>query len=293
MLIVDEGKVTVEQGYQIWYRRIGDTGIPVLILHGGPGAGHDYLEPLEGLATDRPVIFYDQLGCGRSDQPDDRNLWQIERFVAEIDTVRIALGLDRVHLLGQSWGGWLAIEYMLTRPSGIASLVLASTSASVPQFVAEASRLKAELPMETRETMKRYEEAKDFRNPEYEAATMVFYQNYLCRLSEWPDCIMRSIANLDGNAVYETMNGPNEFMVVGNLKKWDRTDRLEEISVPTLITVGRYDELTPACAETLHQGIAESRLVVFEESAHEAHIEETDRYLKVVSDFLADVELVE
>ena len=140
----EEGKISVESGYQIWYRRIGNGGIPVLTLHGGPGAGHDYLESLEGLATKRPVIFYDQLGCGKSDQPDDRSIWRIERFVTEVNTVRQTLGLEQIHLLGQSWGGWLAIEYMLTNPTGVVSLILASTSASIPQFVAETKRLKSE-----------------------------------------------------------------------------------------------------------------------------------------------------
>src|SRR3970040_325423 len=104
-----EGKIKID-GYQIWYRRVGNGGIPLLTLHGGPGAGYDYLEPLERLATDRSVIFYDQLGCGKSDQPDDRSLWRIERFVAEVDKVRQALGLEQIHLLGQWWGGSLAIE---------------------------------------------------------------------------------------------------------------------------------------------------------------------------------------
>jgi proline-specific peptidase len=112
-MCVQEGTISVD-GYQVWYRRVGHGGIPLLLLHGGPGAGHDYLEPLEALATDRTVVFYDQLGCGKSDQPDDRSLWRMERFVAEVDTVRRALYLERMHLLGQSWGGWLAIEYLLT-----------------------------------------------------------------------------------------------------------------------------------------------------------------------------------
>jgi proline-specific peptidase len=106
----EEGKITVEDGYQVWYRRNGSGGVPLLILHGGPGAGHDYLEPLEALGSARPVIFYDQLGCGRSERPDDPSRWTIKRFVAEIDAVRRALDLEKIHLLGQSWGGWLAIE---------------------------------------------------------------------------------------------------------------------------------------------------------------------------------------
>jgi len=286
----EEGKINID-GHQIWYRRVGSGGIPLLTLHGGPGAGHDYLEPLEGLTNDRPVIFYDQLGCGKSDQPDDRSLWRIERFVAEVDTVRQALGLEQIHLLGQSWGGWLAIEYMLSRPQGVVSLILASTSASLPQFVVETTRLKTELPLETYQTLQRYEAAGDYHHPDYETAVLEFYKRHVCRLDPWPEPLLRTVANLNGNAVYETMNGPNEFIVIGNLKNWDRTDRLGEITVPTLITVGRYDELTPACAETLHRGIPNSRMVIFEESAHLAHLEEADRYLQVVADFMENTEM--
>lgn len=285
----EEGTIEVD-GHRVWFRRVGAGGTPLLTLHGGPGAGHDYLEPLEALAGERPVVFYDQLGCGRSDRPDDRSLWHIERFVAEVDKVRQALGLQRIHLLGQSWGGWLAIEYMLRRPPGVASLILASTSSSLPQFVAETERLKAALPDEIRRALQRHEAAQDYRHPAYEAAVLEFYKRHLCRLEPWPEALLRSVANLDGNAVYETMNGPNEFIVTGNLRGWDRSGRLGEIAVPTLITVGRHDELTPACAETLHRGIRGSRLVVFEHSAHLAHLEEPARYRQVVADFLAEVE---
>lgn len=285
----EQGYIPVD-GHRVWYRRVGSGGIPLLLLHGGPGAGHDYLEPLEGLALDREVVFFDQLGCGRSDQPDDRSLWRIERFVREIDTVRAALRLERIHLLGQSWGGWLGIEYLLSQPRGIVSATLASTSASIPQFVAEANRLKAQLPPEMVAVMQRCEAAGDWRNPQYEAAVMEFYRRHLCRLDPWPDALLRSVRNLDGNAVYETMNGPNEFIVIGNLRDWDRTTRLTEIRVPTLITVGRFDEIPPVCADTMRRGIAGSRVVVFEQSGHTAHLEETERYLQVVRDFLRDVE---
>jgi proline-specific peptidase len=285
----EQGYIPVD-GHRVWYRRVGSGGIPLLLLHGGPGAGHDYLEPLQGLARDREVIFFDQLGCGRSDQPADRSLWRIERFVREVDTVRTALGLDRIHLLGQSWGGWLGIEYLLSQPRGIVSATLASTSASIPQFVAEANRLKAQLPPEMVAVMQRCEAAGDWRNPQYEAAVMEFYRRHLCRLDPWPDALLRSVRNLDGNAVYETMNGPNEFIVIGNLRDWDRIARLAEIRVPTLITVGRFDEIPPVCAETMRRGIAGSRVVVFEHSGHTAHLEETERYLQVVGDFLQAVE---
>lgn len=281
-----EGRIAVSGG-EIWYRVVGDGGgVPLLTLHGGPGAGHDYLESLEPLGNERPVVFYDQLGCGRSDKPDDVSLWRIERFVREVDEVHAALKLDRIHLLGQSWGGWLAIEYMLSRPSGILSLTLASTSASTAEFVREANRLIDELPTSMRDAIRRGDREQVFDSPEYLGATNEFYRRHVCRLDPWPEAMLRTSANLEGNAVYLTMNGPNEFTVIGNLKDWDRTARLGEIRVPALITVGRYDEITPSCAETLHGGIAGSEVHVFERSGHCAHLEEADEYLPLLRDFL-------
>ena len=288
----EEGQIDVPGG-QVWYKVVGSgESVPLLTLHGGPGGGHDYLEPLNALASERPVVFFDQLGCGKSDTPDDVSLWRIDRFVDEVTAVRDALGLDRIHLLGHSWGGWLAIEYMLGAPSGVVSLTLASTSASIPQFVYEAGKLISELPREMAETMRRLEAEGDFENPEFEAGMMEFYKRHLCRLDPWPDPLMRCIENLDGNIVYETMNGPTEFTVIGNMKDWNRIEKLSEIVAPTLITCGRYDELTPACSRTLRQGIMNSRMHVFERSAHMAHLEETESYLQILSEFLRDFDQV-
>jgi proline-specific peptidase len=286
-----EGYVAIPGG-QVWYKVVGSgNAVPLLTLHGGPGSGHDYLEPLEALASDRPVVFFDQLGCGKSDQPDDVTLWRIERFVQEVAAVRKALDLERVHLWGHSWGGWLTIETMMGKPSGIVSLILAGTSASLRQFAEDTARLKATLPQEVLDTLQRYEAVGEIHNPAYEEAMMAFYAQFVCRLDPWPGPLMRSLTNVMSNGVpYETMQGPNEFTVTGNLKDWDRTKRLGEITVPTLITCGRYDELGPACAETLHQGIPNSEMVIFEKSAHMAHLEETERYLQVTRDFLNRVE---
>ena len=281
-----EGRIPVNGG-EVWYRVVGSgDAIPLLTLHGGPGAGHDYLESLEALADERPVIFYDQLGCGLSDKPDDPSIWRIERFAREVDEVRAALGLDRVHLLGQSWGGWLSIEYMLSQPSGIVSLTLASTSSSTSQFVREANKLIDELPSEMRDAIREGDRKGDYESPEYIRAMDEFYHRHVCRLDPWPDAMQRTGANLEGNQVYLTMNGPNEFTVIGNLKEWDRTERLSEIQVPTLITVGRYDEITPVCAETMHARISGSEIRVFEQSGHCAHLEEAETYMPVLRDFL-------
>jgi proline-specific peptidase len=278
-------------GGRVWFRRVGGgAGVPLLLLHGGPGAGWDYLETLEKLAADREVIFYDQLGTGRSDKPDDPSLWTIERFVGELESVRESLGLERVHLLGQSWGGCLAIEYAITRkPAGLAGLVLANTLASASEFVEGTKALRAQLPEAAQQTMARCEATGDYHDPEYEGAVFLFYQRHLCRLREWPECLLRTARNLAGNQVYEIMNGPNEFTVVGRLKGWDRTPRLGEIRVPTLILVGRYDEVVPSCSETLHRGIPGSELHVFEESSHTPHLEEEEAYMQVVGSFLRRV----
>lgn len=282
-----EGYITVPGG-QVWYKVVGSgDAVPLLTLHGGPGAGHDYLEPLEALGSGRPIVFFDQLGCGKSDQPDDVSLWRIERFVEEVAAVRKALNLEDIHLFGQSWGGWLAIEYMLTNPSGIESLILASTSASIPQAAEETARLKSTLPQSVLDTLNRYEVVGDYHNPEYEEAMTPFYSQFFCRLDPFPEPVMRSLNNLDANPVpYETIQGPNEFTFVGNLKDWDRIDRLAEIAVPTLVTCGRYDLFGPVCAETLRQGIPNCEMQVFENSAHMAHLEESESYLQVMNEFL-------
>ena len=284
------------RGYKVWYRIVGNQEepgkLPLLCLHGGPGAPHDYLEPLEGMAhSGRRVIFYDQLGCGNSDQPNNPSMWTVDLFVEEVGVVRQALGLERVHILGQSWGGMLAMEYALTQPAGLASLVITDSPASIPQWVSEANRLRAELPPEVQQTLLKHEAAGTVDSPEYQEAVMVYYRRHLCRLETWPECVNRTFAKLEQNPeVYHTMGGPSEFHVVGTLKEWDILSRLGEIQAPTLVIGGRYDEATPAITETVHRGIPGSEWVIFENSAHMPHVEETERYLQVVGRFLERVE---
>jgi L-proline amide hydrolase len=294
---VSEGFVSFG-GFRTWYRVVGDLAqpgpakFPLLVLHGGPGGPSDYLEPLEELAdTGRPIVFYDQLGCGNSDQPHDPSLWSVEFFLEELATVRQELGLGHIHLLGHSWGGMLAMEYALTQPAGLVSLILSSSPASIPQWIAEANRLRRELPQEVEETLRYHEEAGTTDDPAYEEAMMVFYRRHVCRLDPWPAPLMRTFAKLEANPeVYNTMFGPSEFHATGTLKEWEIRDRLGEIRLPTLVTSGRYDEATPAIAETVHRGIAGSEWVIFERSAHNAHLEEEDEYRRVVNDFMRRVE---
>ena len=289
--MADEGYVEVEGG-RVWYRRLGEgDALPVLLLHGGPGAAHDYMLPLaERLSEHRPAIVYDQLGCGRADKPDDTSLWTVDRSVTEVDQVRAALGLEHCHLLGQSWGGWLAIDYMARGPVGVAGLVLASTSASIAQFVAGARRLIDALPEPHRTALQELGARGEYDHPDYRAAEQEFYRRHLCRMNPWPEALNRSSEQMEGNQVYATMNGPTEFDVIGRLRTWDRTPDLGRIDVPTLVTCGRYDEITPSCSETIAEGIPDARVVVFEESAHVAHLEEAEAYAGTVEEFLESVE---
>jgi proline-specific peptidase len=217
-----EGRIPF-RGYETWYRLVGaaedDGRLPVVCLHGGPGATHWYLEPLEGIAASgRRAVFYDQLGCGASSQPHDPSMWTVELFVDEVSAVREALGLERLHLFGNSWGGMLAMEVALTQPDWLASLVLASSPASIPQWVEETGRLRALLPNDVQATLTRHEEAGTTGSPEYEEACNVFYRRHVCRLDPWPECVEKTFAGLSYE-VYETMNGPSEFHVTGTLRE--------------------------------------------------------------------------
>jgi L-proline amide hydrolase len=288
-----EGRVAF-RGFSTWYRVVGEGEergkLPLLCLHGGPGFTHDYLEPLEDMArTGRRVIFYDQLGAGNSDRPSDPEMWTVELFLDELGIIRNELALERVHLFGSSWGGMLAMEYALTRPLGLASLVLASSPSSIPLWAEETARLRSELPADVRRTLDEHEQAGTTGDPAYEHATMAFYKLHVCRTDAWPDGLNRSFAKFNPE-IYNTMQGPNEFVITGTLKDWEISDRLGEIDVPTLVTSGRYDECTPRLAGVVHRGIGGSKWVVFEQSSHTAFIEERELYMRVLDDFLADVE---
>ena len=283
-------------GGETWYRIAGDGEepgkLPLVCLHGGPGALHDYLEPLDELAaTGRRVVFYDQIGCGRSwteSKPPD--FWTVDLFVREVQAVRDALGLDRIHLFGSSWGGMLAMEYALTKPSGLASLVLSSSPASIPVWEAETGRLRSELPADVQAVLDEHEAAGTADSPDYQAAQAAFYERHVCRVP-YPDCVLRSFAGLAEHPdVYMTMQGPNEFVITGTLKHWDISERLGEIEVPTLITAGAHDEFTPVQAEALHAGIPGSELVTFENASHMQFVEEPERYRRLVAEFLERVE---
>ena len=288
-LPVSEGRIPFG-GAETWYRIVGEDerpgALPLLLLHGGPGGTHDYMEPMAELARGgRRVIFYDQLGCGNSPHPSDPDKWTVQLFLDEVAAVRDALGLDRIHLLGQSWGGMLAFEYMLTRPEGVASLIICDSLSSVPLWIAEADRLRTLLPEGVQETLLAHERAGTTASDEYKAACDVYSDEHVCRVRPYPDYVARSFDQLP-NEVYLTMWGPSEFFCTGSLREWDVTTRLGEIDEPTLIVSGRHDESTPLVSRTIHQGIKGSEWEVLENSSHVPHVEEPERFLEVVGGWL-------
>ena len=280
-------RVTIGGGHRVIAYDYGDGGEVVLLLNGGPGLPCEYLrEPhLWLLEHGYRVVTYDQLGCGRSDRPDDPGLWRIERYVEEVEAVRTALDLGPVHLLGHSWGGWLSIEYALAHPEGLRSLVLADTCADMPHLATELQRLRGALGAETVAMMQRHEALGSLDHPEYQAAITLLNHRHVCRLDQWPEPLERSLADWN-MAVYGAMQGPNEFLYVGNLKDWTRLEDLPRITVPTLVVTGLHDEIGPACALLVRNALPDAEVVVFKNSSHMPFYEEPDPYRACLLRFL-------
>jgi L-proline amide hydrolase len=280
--------------YKTWYRitgELGGTKAPLVVLHGGPGCTHDYVDSFKGLAaTGRPVIHYDQLGNGRSTHLPDKvpDFWTPRLFLDELENLLRHLKIaDRYHVLGQSWGGMLAAEHAVTEPKGLKALVIANSPASMELWVREANRLREALPPEVQATLLRHERARTTSDPEYVKAVRVFYDRHVCRITPWPAEVARTFKAIDDDpTVYMTMNGPSEFHVVGTLKAWSIIDRLDRVRAPTLLISGRYDEATPAVVQPYADRIKDVCWEIFENSSHMPHVEETERCLKVVGGFL-------
>ncbi|MCU0616112.1 MAG: proline iminopeptidase-family hydrolase [Gemmatimonadaceae bacterium] len=284
-----EGFVNVPGG-KVFYRIIGDgPGTPILALHGGPGGTSCRFEVLAPLASERRIVFYDQLGSGRSVAPDDSTLWRLPRFVDEVDAVRRALGLDTIHLLGTSWGGALAAEYVLsTKPSGVRSLILSSPLISTPDWIADADSLRGTLPADVQAALDRHEAAGTLDHAEYKAATDSFYARYVRRLpvADQPEC-----AGVTSNsAIYEYMWGPTEFTSTGSLRSWSRAEDLGRLNVPTLFIAGEYDEARPARLAQYRDRVPGAQLVVISGAAHGVLREKTAQYIEALRVFLGDVE---
>jgi L-proline amide hydrolase len=292
-----EGRAPFRE-WETWYRITGDLPAtlaagkaPLVVLHGGPGATHDYTLRIARIAeSGRAVVHYDQLGCGRSTHLPDRgaDFWTVQLFLDELDSLLDHLGIrDRYAVLGQSWGGMLGAEHAIRRPAGLTSLVIADSPASMELWVSEANRLREDLPDDVQATLLRHEAARTTDSAEYRQAEEVFYARHVCRIVPNPPEVTASFAAIDEDpTVYHTMNGPSEFHVIGSLRHWSVVDQVAAIAVPTLVVTGAHDEATPATVAPFVDGIPDVRWEVFADSSHMPHVEEEDRYLQVVGDFL-------
>lgn len=284
-----EGYIAVTGG-NVYYKIVGDgSKTPIILLHGGPGGTHVPFMHLENLGNDRQVIFYDQLGSGKSDRPTDHSLWNIDRFVEELGQIREALGLSKLHILGHSWGTMLAASYLLNQPEGVQSIIFSSPCLSVPQWEKDQEMHLKQLPEEVQEILSRCEREGTTDTEEYKTAMKEFNKRFVYRLDSKPK-EMESPYAKSNSIVYNTMWGPSEFCTTGNLKEYDVTERLKEIQLPAMFTCGRYDEATPQTVEGYSHCLPGSIFHVYEQSAHLPYLEEPAEYIGRVRSFLDHVE---
>lgn len=267
--------------------------LPLVVLHGGPGMAHDYVKNIAALAeeTGRTVVHYDQVGCGRSTHRPDApaDFWKPALFVEEFANLVAALGLERYHVLGQSWGGMLGAEIAITRPEGLASLAICNSPASMRLWVEGANALRAELPPEVRDALDRHEAAGTIDDPEYVAATQVFYDRHVCRVQPTPQDFLDTVAQMEADpTVYHTMNGVNEFFVTGTLEDWSVVEEVAGITAPTLVIAGELDEATPETWAPFVERIPDVRSRVFAGASHCTHLEQPEAFRAVVAAFLAE-----
>jgi proline iminopeptidase len=274
--------------YRVWTRQVGDGATKVLLLHGGPGFCHDYLEafaphiPGSGLT----IYYYDQLGCGNSDRPADASLWTLERYLAEVEELRRGLGLDRFVLYGHSFGGMLAIEYALKHPQHLSRLVISSMTASCAEYVRHAAAMRAALPVADQAVLETYEKAGDTDNPAYQAVINKLDAEHGCRLPQpWPEPIMRTFEKANF-AIYNQMQGPNEFVITGNLRDWDRWADLPKIRTPTLVMGARYDEMDPEQIRREGALIPNARTWISERGSHLTMWDDPEGYFGALMPFL-------
>ena len=285
--------------FKVWTKRVGNNPkIKVLLLHGGPGLTHELYEAFDGYFPNESIeyIYYDQLGSYYSDQPNDNSLWTNERFVEEVEQVRIALDLDSTnfYILGQSWGGILAMEYALKYQKNLKGLIISNMMASAPAYNKYAEEvLGPKLPKAVFDQIKTFEKNKDYTNPKYtELLFKYYYTEHILRMpvDQWPESINRTFKHINPN-VYVYMQGPSEFGITGNasLKYWDVTARLKTISVPTLVIGAKYDTMDHKHMKWMSKEVQNGRFLFCPNGSHLSQYDDPKTYFPGVIKFLKDV----
>lgn len=284
--------------FNVWTKRVGNNPkIKVLLLHGGPGGTHEFFDNFDGYLPNEGIeyIYYDQLDSYYSDKSNDPSLWTTERFVEEVEQVRKALKLDKdnFYLLGQSWGGILAMEYALKYQQNLKGLIISNMMASAPAYEKYAKEVLApQLPPEVWKEISALEAKGDFENPRYTELLMKYYytQHILRKpLAEWPEFINRAFSHLNPK-IYVYMQGHSEFGMTGNatLKNWDVSKRLKEIAVPTLVIGGKYDTMDPKYMEWMSTEVQQGRSLTLN-SGHSSQYDDPQNYFTGLVKFLKDV----
>jgi proline iminopeptidase len=288
----DSRRIEIGSGLGVWTKHVGSySGPQVLTLHGGPGLPHFYLECFEDFLPQAGIgyWYYDQLGCGFSDQPSDTSLWTIERYTSELEQVRRALGQDRLILFGHSWGGMLAIEYALEYPQAVRALVISNMVASIDSYLAHLDSLRKQLPVEQQQALDAFEAAGDYESPAYQQLMWgVLYRKHICRLDEWPEPVSRAVRYLS-EPVYHTMQGADEFHVTGNMRGWNRWKDLERIRAPTLVIGARYDTMSTADIVRMGRLLPNGRSIICENGSHLAMYDEQSFYFEKLLHFLGSI----
>lgn len=278
-------------GGRIWYRTVGTgSGVPVVLLHGGPGYSSFYLRSMEMLSTDRPLVRYDQLGGGKSDRIIDTTMFNIPHFVAELDSLRSHLGYARMHLVGHSWGTILALEYYRAHPEYVASLVLASPALDIPQWERNTRRLIATLPDSAQQAIRRVEQTRKYDDPAYQAALMDFYGRYVWRHPVQAE-LDSTFATIN-EGIYNYMQGPSEFTITGTLRNYNSTDFLPSVRVPLLYTVGEFDEADTATVRHFASLTPGAQVAVIAGAAHITSWDAPEENVRVVRAFLRQADSV-
>ncbi len=294
-------KINTPKGdFKVWTKRVGNNPTKkVLLLHGGPGMTHEIYECFDGYFPQENIeyYYYDQLGSYYSDQPDDLSLWDLPRFVEEVEQVRIALGLDKdnFYLYGQSWGGILAMEYALKYQDNLKGLVISNMMASIPDYMKYSDEVLApKLPPEVLAEIMEYENAEDYSNERYmELVVNHYYTRHILRMDpeKWPDPINRGFKHLNPD-VYVTMQGPSEFGVKGDatLKAWDVKDQLHKIKVPTLTIGAEYDTMDPKHMEWISNEVKNGRYLHCPNGSHLCQFDDQKNFFKGLTKFIKDVD---
>ena len=282
--------------FKVWTKRFGNNPrIKILLLHGGPAMTHEYMECFESFFPKEGFEFYeyDQLGSYYSDQPTDSSLWTIDRFVEEVEQVRIAIGADKenFYVLGNSWGGMLGMEYALKYQKNMKALLVANMVASAPEYGKYAEEvLSKQMDPKVLAEIRALETKKDFANPRYmELLIPNFYREHLCRLKEWPDGFNRAMKHANGT-VYTMMQGPSEFGISGRLATWDIKNRLKEISVPTLMIGAKHDTMDPNAMEEQSKLVQKGRYLFCPNGSHLAMWDDQQIFMYGVIEFIKDVD---